>query len=268
MPDWPAGGGGLARSYGESLGGSSGTSVAAGTANVKGSWVQMTASTEFAGTALMFIANFPSASCLADIGIGAAGSERIIVPDILNSAVFQSPPLYSFPVAIPTGARIAVRVASTSAGASCSTTVYVLSGGFSRSVGHSRIDAYGVDTTDSGGTSIDPGATINTKGAWVQITASTVATHKALAMSLGNQANTVATATPWLFDIGVGGAGSEQIVLPNFRLQANAAEVLAPSFTQFFPVDIPEGTRLAVRSQCAINDATDRLLDVVLYGAN
>ncbi|MGH8575011.1 MAG: hypothetical protein ACREX8_20940, partial [Gammaproteobacteria bacterium] len=81
-----------------------------------------------------------------------------------------------------------------------------------------------------------------------------------------NNNNTAAIATTWLIDIGVGAAGSEEVLIADFRVQATASETLVPGSTPVFRVTIPEGFRLAVRAQCLTNDATDRLLSCVLYG--
>ncbi|MGH3987826.1 MAG: hypothetical protein ACRDTZ_10960 [Pseudonocardiaceae bacterium] len=83
-----------------------------------------------------------------------------------------------------------------------------------------------------------------------------------------NAGATTASNATWLVDIGVGGAGSEQVLVPNFRLAATTFETFVPSVMPTVPVSIPQSSRLAVRAQCSIttNSIGGRLFDVVLYG--
>lgn len=248
--------------------GSTGTTVTASlTANTKGSWVELVSATGRASHSVTVTANPTSlAAYLLDIGVGAAGSEQVLIADVHHSGNFEVPMAIGFPVSIPAGSRVAARLACSTAVARMTTTAYLSSSGFSGSPGLHRVVTYGAVPASSNGTVIDPGATIHTKGAWVQLTSATTAAHRALVMAVGNNNNTAATVTTWLIDIGVGAAGSEQVIVGDFRVQASASETLVPGSTPVFRVTIPEGSRLAVRSQCLISDATDRLLSCVLYG--
>lgn len=267
MGDWPASSGARVDVAGAVTGSSSGTTVTSSVSlNTKGSWTQLIASTPFACSALMLIASYGTSSHLLDIGVGGSGSEQILIPDIHYSGVNVVPQITVYPVRIPEGSRIAARLASAASSNTTSLTAYLIGGGFDGASARSCVKTYGAVTADSGGTSVDPGATLHTKGAWSQITASTTAVTKGMIIDIGNQNNTVATAATWLFDIGVGGAGSEQVLIPNYRVSASVNETIQPAWSPVIPVDIPEGSRLAVRSQCNITDATDRLLDVVLHG--
>lgn len=267
MADWPAGGGGRTATAGaSSSGATSGTSVTSGGANTKGSWVEFFAATEFPATGIMLVCNFGLASFLMDIGVGAAGSEQVLVPNIHHASNDFNPPAILFPVRVPAGSRVAARLQSTNGTANPSTVIYLVGEGFAGGPGRNRIVAYGADTTDSGGTVVDPGGTAHTKGSWVQLTAATECAHKQLALALGNRANTAASSSSFLFDIGVGPAGSEQLVLADYRVCTWVNETVSPPWSPFLPVDIPAGSRLAVRCQSTSTDATDRLLDAVLYG--
>jgi hypothetical protein len=124
----------------------------------------------------------------------------------------------------------------------------------------------GAVPADSGGTEIDPGGTANVKGAWTQITASTAADLAALVMAVGHRGNGALRHEQLLFDVGVGAAGSEQVLVPDWVVSVSLSETLTPPWTPVLPVSVPAGSRLAVRSQCSDPDASDRLMDVVLYG--
>lgn len=268
MPDWALDTCAHIETIGANLSGSTGTSVAASlTANTKGSWVELVSATGRASKSVKVTGNPNSAAAyLLDIGVGAAGSEQVLIADVHHSGINQVPLSAEFPVSIPAGSRVAARLACSTAFAEMTTTAYLSSSGFSGPPGLHRVVTYGAVPASSNGTVIDPGSTANTKGAWVELVLSSTAAHRALVMAVGNNNNTAAVATTWLIDIGVGGAGFEQVLIADFRVQATATETLVPGSTPVFGVTIPEGSRLAVRSQCLTNNATDRLTAVVLYG--
>ena len=267
MPDWPAGGGGSVAELGANVGASTGVQLTTGSpAHTKGSWAEVTSSSPFTCSGFILTINFALATYLVDVGIGAAGSEQVLVENIHYSGQTLVPMSMYFPVRIPAGSRIAVRSQGSATGSVTSTTMYLINEGFQGPPGRNRVITYGAVTADSGGTSIDPGGTLHTKGSWVQITASTSAAHKGLAMVLGSQNNATMSGITFFYDIAVGASGSEQILVPNWRVTSSVNETIAPRDTPFFPVDIPAGSRLAVRASSNNTDATDRLLDVVLYG--
>jgi hypothetical protein len=130
------------------------------------------------------------------------------------------------------------------------------------------VTTYGANTAASGGTALDPGGTINTLGAYAQVTASTTYPMRGLVMAIGNQLNAAPAAARWLINIAVGVGGSEVVVIANIQARSgsSASQGGASPIFVWFPCNIPAGTRLAVNAQCTINDATDRLLAVVIYG--
>lgn len=255
-------------------GGSRGTVVTSdAVANTKpATFTQIVASTPQAAQAIcIYIMSGTSGiDFLLDIAVGASSAEQIICPDLLLSCgngdhIFT----YYFPIAIPAGTRISARSQSTTGGSNAFVLVVLIEQTFLPSSQLARITTYGANVADSGGTSIDPGATINTKGAWVEITASSVNPIKALLFALGVQVNITRTNMEHRIDIGIGAAGSEQVLLPDVQVVQNAS---SDSFGQAvqgpFFVSIPAGTRIAVRQQASNADATDRLFDVVLYGVD
>jgi hypothetical protein len=203
---------------------------------------------------------------LFDIGIGASGSEIILIADVFVARVANTAATVLLPIRVPSGSRISVRTASTTVSAIATVTIHLISGGFDRPVGRGLVTTYGANSATSSGTSVDPGATINTTGAWTQLTASTTVATRALALNFGNQGT--ALGMFWLFDVGVGASGSEQVLLPNLLASSTSAKDLDPSGYPPLPVNIPEGSRIAVRSQCNLSTAASRALDVVLYGVS
>ncbi|MHB1176074.1 MAG: hypothetical protein ACYCZJ_13225 [Sulfuriferula sp.] len=83
----------------------------------------------------------------------------------------------------------------------------------------------------------------NTKGAWLQVIASTPQDYSGLWVQLRG-----ATTNNSLFDIAIGAAGSEIVVAPNLFC---GPKPVPDSFGSLFtiPQSIPAGTRVAVRAQ-------------------
>ena len=268
MSEWSGWRGGGLEVIADATGGIAGSA----TANQKSAWTELTAATPFDlhGFLIQTGECNPTATYLVDIGIGPSGSEVVLWPDLLMGANGQmSLNVTWVPLFIPAGTRIAARVQS-STGDSTDKARWRILGGRSPFPFPvplcSRVIAYGADTADSGGTTVDPGATANTKGAWYEVTAATTAETKVLYLALGTRGNS-AMADGWgEVDIAVGAAGSEQVIFTEQRIRLRATEDIFPPLVGPIPVSIPAGTRLAVRAQCSITDATDRLFDVALYG--
>lgn len=259
---------------GANLAASRGTSVtASATANTKGSYAQLIASTAFGANGILIMLDDQAAliDYLIDIAIGGAGSEQIIASNLLASGATGTIAYginYFLPIEIPAGSRLSARCQSGSAVANVVRVSAMLFGqGMNAPSGLSRVDAYGAATADSGGVSIDPGAVAHTKGAYSQIVASTNAQTQYVTIAIGNQQNTARTSASWLVDVAIGGAGSEQIILPNLTLNCSSSpDVVAPQCYGPLPLSIPAGTRIAARAQSDLVTATVRLFDMVVYG--
>jgi hypothetical protein len=255
-----------------------GTTITGSAANNKGSMTQLTASTAFDAvgfTATILGFGATATSGLMDIGIGAAGSEIIIASNLLVSSLTAADAtvVYFIPVAIPAGTRIAAKCQTN---ISSSVTMFVSlilwDGAFTQQEGMAGVDAIGANLTTSQGTVIDPGAVANTKSAYVQLTASTARDYAGFILGFDFGNNTASSAFPaWFVDFAVGGAGSEQIILPNVWVNSEAASpanimnmTAYGAHVYWFPV--PSGTRLAARAQCSSATAAQRTLGVMMYG--
>jgi hypothetical protein len=250
---------------------SSGTLLTGGTANVKGSYVELIASTAFhASWMLVSFSRTVSSSAefLLDIAVGAAASEQVIVNNLYASGLSSLYFNYMFPVSIPPGTRISARIQDGASGTG-RVNVALIGNSLLPSASYGRLTTYGANTADSGGVSIDPGGTLNTKGAYSEIVASTTNRIRGLIIAIGAQGNNARTDALWLFDVAIGAAGSEQIIISDLPISCVAAgDAVSPGVFPIIPISIPEGTRVAVRAQCSIIDAADRLFDVILYGVD
>jgi hypothetical protein len=241
--------------------------------NTKGSWYEYIASTPFSASGIILFPNYASDySFLVDIGIGAAGSEIPLISNLLRNSVgvntrFFGTPIF-VPLGIPQGSRIVGRAQSSLGNQGVRFGITLLRGDH---IGQplQRIDTYGANTATTYGTTVDPGGVAHTKGAWVELSSGLLAPTKGFSLGFSDRGNAAKASSDWLFDVGIGAAGSEQVILGNVPLLClTGASPLAYIYTPFLPFAIPSGTRVAARSQCSVTDATDRLIDVILYAGS
>lgn len=124
----------LATTYGAVTTSSRGTVLtAAGSTNVKSAWSEIILATTsparwlYVGIGMANTTIQSAADCLMDIGMGAAGAEQVIIPDIsfgmsANEQLNLHMPCL-FPVNIPVGARLAVRYQATVTGSTAAPNV-------------------------------------------------------------------------------------------------------------------------------------------------
>jgi hypothetical protein len=239
--------------------------------NTKGAYLEYEDSSAAAcqGLLLCLHGGGADADVLVDIATGAESSEVVLVGNILFRCenVTDQQRWYFFPVSISAGTRIALRSQATSTSVNVHAVLYLLNNTENVALQGLTPTTYGANTADSGGVSVDPGASTNTKGSYSEIEDSTADSIDWLFVVIGNQANANPTSASWLIDIATGAAMSESIVIADVQAHLRA-EIDIPDALCIgpFPVAIAAGTRLAARAQCSINDATDRLLDVTIIG--
>lgn len=248
------------------------TVTASASTNTKGSYAELSASTgiDADGFYLYVLSGSLAADYLIDIAIGGSGSEVDILSNLLCSSPSNSneaPYEIYVPLPIAAGSRIACRCQSSDSNAGLTVSGVIAKGGFFEAMKMSRATTYGADTTDSGGVSVDPGATINTKGSYSQISAAITNPIRYAIICAGAQNNTVRTSMTHVVDIAYGGAGSETIIVPDLNLRQIAVsfDTIQPAWTPRF-FDLQAGQRLAARQASSNNDATDRLLDIAVVG--
>lgn len=249
------------------------TATASGSAHTKGSWTQVIAATTSDAHVLWLAltvvtnANTVDTSTLLDVGIGAGGSEVVIVQNLAvgcKATTFAN--LYEIPVSVPGGSRVAIRCQSavTSKTVACQLTLGTLP--------HSRlspaaIDDLGSNTATSRGVTVANPAGANTKGAWTDIVTSTSKPYGALAIGVQDAGSTGITAGDAVVDVGYSNdAGSTYAVLSgggDLPFRTTVSESWDPYGTYLIPATIPAGSRLAARYA---RSAATMPLDVILYG--
>lgn len=121
------------------------------------------------------------------------------------------------------------------------------------------VESIGQNTGTSLGTALTVSGT-NTKGSWVQLSASTSSACTGIcAFMLGGAADGTL-----LVDIGTGGAGAETVIVSNVSMIASGT-TWNPFSYFFFPKAIPSGTRVAMRFQSTSASST---MEVGLYLLN
>jgi hypothetical protein len=248
--------------------------------NTKGSWTELIASTPNDAQQLYVIAKNVVTSTvdtgqLLDIGIGAAGSEKVIVPDLSSGFSFQAfttnnnniPAWWRIPIYIPAGSRLAARQQSSSSGDTVDVSVELWGGlppgGF---VDGSGVDTFGANSGTSKGVGLTAGASAGLKGTWTEIEDSTPNAIKSLLLSPCLMSGTISTAAQALIDIGVGGLTQEKIVLPDTVVNITSTEALAMLDHGVFPLDtpIPAGSRIVAR--IASTEGLDTDIGIIVHG--
>lgn len=243
------------------------TATASATPHTKGSWTQIIAATTTDASMLIVrltagtSAAGADTSTLLDIGIGAAASEVVIVPNLAVGFAANGL-MYHIPVSVPVGSRIAIRCQGAVVSQAVAVQVMLATLPNSRRA-PAAVVAMGDDTATSHGVIIATPASNNTKGAWTQIIAATAQPFSALVIGAQGGADSVQGSDSFLLDIGIGSAGNEVVIGPDLPLSVSTTEILTPMFNQIIPWIIPAGTRLAAR--VAITGLTSTL-DVILYG--
>lgn len=274
MPDFsPISGSLRIEAAGADTANSRGTAVTSSASlNTKGSYTQLLAASSFQSAGLLLFIGASSGSLgdiLVDLAVGGSGSEAVFVSNLLHSITKAQghAAVFYIPVSIPAGSRIAARLQATGSSIVVHMEVLLLGSPFILPSPLSRVTSYGPNTADSGGVGLDPGGTAHTKGSYSQITATTTNAIRAMFIVIGGGGNAGMTTADWLIDVAIGAAASEQIILPNMHLQVNSTDDrITPEIIGPIAVNIPAGTRLSARAQCSITDATDRLLDITIYG--
>jgi hypothetical protein len=248
---------------------SRGTAVA-GANGAYGSYVQIVASTGSDTCAILVSLSYNGGAntqfqSAIRIGVGAGGSEVVIINDMLVYAASSSyvAANYFFPICIPSGTRIAAACYCPGGTDTVYVSVVLFDGSFASIEGYAGVDSIGLSAAK--GTTITCGAA-NTKGSYAQLTASTSRDYMGFIISIdGLNAGLAQTGSDILVDLAIGAGGSEVNIVPNFTVPiagtASGMQGIVPS--DIFPINIPSGTRIAARAQSA---TASRILGLTVYG--
>lgn len=246
----------------------------ASTTYVKGAWVELVSGTPHDCAWMLVTLPMPfnpGVSIAVDIGIGAAGAEIVVVPNLCVSASWPRCVVYLFPLVIPAATRVAARMSSNALSDTTPLQVHIFDDGWHSPGTGSAIDGYAFQPSLNIGTAVDPGAVTFTKGSYVTLVASTTNDLAGFWLAFDTQGLTTGTVgfNTWLADLAVGAAASEVILLPNISIAGNFITshvwVLNP-VTCYYPLPIPAGSRISLRTSFTGNTSPQRLLGVSLWG--
>lgn len=238
------------------------------TANTKGTYTEIWSSTPFACNAINIgipAIDTATPSFLADVSIGAGGAEAVLLPNLMfagDGSSTNGVNLGPIPVAIASGTRIAMRSQDDEGSNTFRPFITIAAAG--GCPGITTWNTYGVTTATSVGSSVDPGATIDTKGAYTEVSASTGAVTQWLLIMLSLGGNGAPTTARWAVDIATGAGGGESVLIPDLRFLALASPTLLSPNCWPFMTYVASGTRIASRSSCTTNNATDRLFQIAI----
>lgn len=244
-----------------------GVSVTGGNA-VVGSWTQVIASTTY-DIDWLEVFWFPTQNSSArqafDIGVGGSGNEVMVAQQLMaySNTNRSTVAHYSFPLSIPSGTRIAARSANSAAADASNIKINGYSGAFTMMEGVAGIDSIGFVLGAGGtgvhGTTLTAGGSAATKGAYSQLVATTSRDYMGLLAAV----DTSSVNDWYLFDVAIGGSGSEVIVLPDLASSVFSVAATPQTFGPYF-YPIPSGTRVAARV-ASVNNAS-ATINLTLYG--
>lgn len=247
-----------------------GTAVAtSASTNTKGSWTQLIAATASdCVLALITLTQINAVNIAVDIGIGASGSEVVVIPNIVcavnNSNFGNGSWSVLVPLNIPAGTRVAARSASNAASQTSHVSMVLLDGSFDQAEGISGFDAIGFVSGSTVGTAVAP--TSGSKGAWVQLISATAKDYAGFFIcadwngATGNSGSVD-------FDIGIGASGSEKVIVPDICIGTPSTSSyinMTYPIIPYLPIEIPVGMRIAARAAATVASYP---FNLTLYGA-
>jgi hypothetical protein len=211
-------------------------------------------------------------SVLVDIAIGGAGSEQVIIPNLIagNQAASATTSYggsqYYFPIMIPKG----VRVSATCQAFTAADTVHVAVHLFQHPI-HGvwygqRVTAYGADTATSSGTSMSPGS--STYATDVSVSASTTNPIQFLQVGTDLLTNSAGTTLRGLIRVSTGTTPDVLVDdLPYFESTTLESTYFTPAnmLLSQMRFDIPAGTNLKIS---AMRNGTAASRGWALYGVD
>jgi hypothetical protein len=230
------------------------TVTGSASANTKGAWTELIASTSADGDFITLgSTNIGSgatnSATLIDIGVGAAGAEVAVASNIaIGSWVDMSA---NIPLKIASGSRVAARIQSVQTSKSAVIRCQVFSSG-SYADAPSSVDVIGTSTANSEGT------TMLSTNAWVQLVASTSQAYSAL-VAIPSMTDNVTAGLTVNYSVGQGSAGSETVI-GTFSVLTTTGEVVLPGAVMspmVFAGPFPAGTRLVGRADAAAGTDMD-----------
>ena len=237
--------------------------------HTKGVYTELVASSSADAVGIFFQGSIGNGNSkyMIDLAIGSAGSEVIIANNLVFYATQKNIAIHDYfiPLAIPSGTRIAARVQNSDAGTDnfwvCASLLLE-----DDSIGLTICDTWGAVEASTTGARITPSTTAEVKGSWGEVISSTP--NGVTIISLAQlQFNINLLNQSSVFDIGIGPAGSEQVIIHNIPFESNSSSDWINGGVPFFPIDIPKGSRISARTQTTSSSVpAGSDFDLIIYG--
>jgi hypothetical protein len=255
--------------FGGSTGSTPGILLTGGAANTKGTYVSLgTTSFEWRWVNINLVQFSSFVDFNMDLAVDDGAGNRHVIAANLHCAFNTNGAGntdYCLPLRVASGKALYARVASTSASATAYVAVRGFSAGSMGGPGYNQCVAVHPGT-NSRGVAIDPGGTAHTKSAWVSVGTGPASHVGALLVGVGTNGLAARAVLTWLLDIGVGGSGTQRVLLSNICLGCDqTSDALWPKVFGPVPCDLPPSTAFWARGQCSATTAGQRAFDISLY---
>lgn len=257
-------------SGGAVLSGCTGTSLSTGleAANTKPTTyttlLASTATTYQSITVTVHEASLATAPYLIDIALGADGVEEILIPDLfVHGGGPQGSSAYTvtLPLLVPASTRISARCQCGTVPATI--RVSVLLGTSALYQPYQRCTAYGVVAASSAGTTVDPGASANTKATTAIDNTGLTLALDAVFFAWNRRDAAIGGNVRWLFDLIVGAA----TIVPDMAASSSTnVDATGLGFHGPFYVGLAAGSLLDIKAACNSGGSDRRTCDCVIYG--
>ena len=243
------------------------TATGSATAHTKGAWAQLTSATSRTVTGIWLgiydtYATSTNTSTLLDLGVGAAGSETVVLSNLEVGYRGSNVGItwVFVPIRLPAGVRVAARVQSAQTSKAVNLAVSAETGippaGLTSAM---VVDTVGTVAGSSRGTTVTSSATANTPGSWVELTASSARRATSVLLSMGANGSAAANLGGFTgsVDLGIGAAGSEAVLRTARATGMGWDTNLDPWSPMGLAVPwgglhIPAGTRVAARMASSV----------------
>jgi hypothetical protein len=243
-----------------------GTSIVAhADIHTKGSWTELIAATAYNAYGFwLYIAETATSGAatdaLLDIGIGSAGNEVIIVPDMIAGyRTTGNGTIVFIPIFIPRGTRIAARCQALITADTVAVHV-VLQSGLAGPGSQSMFvgcDAYGITAAASQGTAHTPGNT-GTESADANIGSATSRSYGAVLLVVQSEGDTNQSTVGLHWELTIGGVTIAEWFYRTSTTEATTGPIPAGPVR----VNIPAATQLQVQAE---SSGAGVVYDVALY---
>src|SRR3990167_346429 len=178
-------------------------------------WVANAPTIPMGGFVLNISNNSGSPKYVIQLGHATSGSTQLICDKVMFQSPRSAQGMYSYylPLYLPTSGSILARSSDSAGASTISVSIEPFPLGLLSPFVLSKTQSYGFAAGDgTGATAVDPGVTLNVKGAFAQLHPAISNPIRYMIIMIGNNNNAAMVTCLWRLDIAIGGAGSEKVI--------------------------------------------------------